>query len=270
MSFFLNLNDRGVFESFGGNAYWEKVEIPGGIVFLKEGETSMDFYFISKGLVQVTKAEHVGGAEKELARLGEGDFFGEGALLSDRGRGASVKTLEDSVFYKLTPIKLSEMMEKKSVAAMEFILGIVRGLNDRLDLMNRRLIALYEVPCIHEQKEMNKGDLKMMMQGFFMELGGTLHHKTALFFGTDGLPLYQCSDVKQDDVFRLQSRIPDLAIRFQGDSNLHFVEIEGDFYAVAKDGKGKFMGVLAAQLCGKCQNDDTKLLLTIAEQIGRV
>lgn len=270
MAFPLNLNDPATFDSFGGTAYWERMEIPAGIVFLNEGENSMDFYFISKGLVQVTKAQQGNRGEKELARLAEGDFFGEGSLLSDRGRGASVKTLADSVFYKLSEAKFQEMMAKKASTSLEFILGIVRGLNERLDLMNRRIMTLYEVPSIQEQRKQNIGDVKLMLQGFFTELSGALHHKNVVYFGTDGLPSYQNGDLKENDLFHFQTKIPDLANRFQQDANLHMVQDDADFYVVVRNAEGKFMGILAAELCDKCQNDDSKLLLTIAEQIGRV
>lgn len=66
-----------------------------------EGDAGDSFYIIKRGMVRIF---HEGGAEnvdKETAMLGDGDFFGEMALMSDKPRNASAATVEESEVFKL-------------------------------------------------------------------------------------------------------------------------------------------------------------------------
>ncbi len=60
-------------------------------VIVQEGEPGNRFYILVRGTVEVTRKE--GAAERRVARLQDGDYFGEIALLSDQPRTATVRTL---------------------------------------------------------------------------------------------------------------------------------------------------------------------------------
>lgn len=66
--------------------------VPGGAVFIREGDPGDLFYVIVEGRVKVTRAGH------HVSELGPGDYVGEVALLRDVPRTASVTAL--------TPLRL--------------------------------------------------------------------------------------------------------------------------------------------------------------------
>jgi len=65
-----------------------------GDAVIREGEHGTSFYVVASGRFAVSKRDETGGSIV-LARLGEGDFFGEMALLSGASRSASVTAEED-------------------------------------------------------------------------------------------------------------------------------------------------------------------------------
>ena len=72
------------------------------------GET---FFLISQGTVKITRMSD-DGREVILAILGEGDFFGEMALLDGEGRSANVVALEKAEVLTLQRSDFLEILEK--------------------------------------------------------------------------------------------------------------------------------------------------------------
>ncbi|MGQ5524384.1 Crp/Fnr family transcriptional regulator [Chitinimonas sp. PSY-7] len=65
---------------------------PSGTRLIQEGDPGYALYVLMSGKVVVKRRSSTG--EHELARLGQGETFGELALLDHRARSASVETLE--------------------------------------------------------------------------------------------------------------------------------------------------------------------------------
>lgn len=70
-----------------------------GEMVIKKGEKGESFYIIESGKVEVSIFHK--GERRVLAKLEEGDFFGEMSLLTGEGRNADVITLEDTKFLEL-------------------------------------------------------------------------------------------------------------------------------------------------------------------------
>jgi CRP-like cAMP-binding protein len=137
---FINLTDPVIFQTYGGEEYWEKVDVPAGQVVLQEGEESTDFYYVFSGAATVVKAQKTqAGLSEHLGNLQTGDFFGEGALLSEEGRGATVTATSDCVLLKLSKENFDKLVLADAQAAVGLVLGIVKVLNARLQAANEKL-----------------------------------------------------------------------------------------------------------------------------------
>jgi putative ABC transport system ATP-binding protein len=66
-----------------------------GDVIIRQGEEGEDFFLISDGTVEVMREGH------DVASLGAGDFFGEGALITGEPRNSTVVASEDLSTYVL-------------------------------------------------------------------------------------------------------------------------------------------------------------------------
>ena len=73
---------------------------PKGKMVVIEESLGRTFFLIKSGAVKVTRMNE-DGREVILAMLGEGDFFGEMALLDGEGRSANVVTIEDAILLSL-------------------------------------------------------------------------------------------------------------------------------------------------------------------------
>jgi CRP-like cAMP-binding protein len=77
---------------------------------LREGDPGSLFYLVARGRVVVSR-QGPDGAAAEVARLGDGDQFGELALLHDAPRGATVTAATDCLFLTLTREQFRLLLE---------------------------------------------------------------------------------------------------------------------------------------------------------------
>jgi len=124
-------------------------DFPKGTVLFREGELGRDMFIIQRGKVQVRK--RVGSGEKVLAELGEGEFFGEMALLMGMDRSATVEVIEDSKILIVTP----ETFESLLRSNIDIALKMLRKLAARLRASDDHL----EVAILETQSKINKPPL---------------------------------------------------------------------------------------------------------------
>ncbi|HLI09929.1 MAG TPA: cyclic nucleotide-binding domain-containing protein [Ktedonobacteraceae bacterium] len=84
------------------NSSQERIYEPGTTI-LKQGDTGVGLYIITKGHAKVTQEQDPDRAEVVLNHVGPGDVLGEMALLDDLPRSANV-VAEDEVTAVLLPV----------------------------------------------------------------------------------------------------------------------------------------------------------------------
>ncbi len=85
--------------------------VPGGTYLFREGDPGDSIYIIADGEVEVvgrTKDKE----EVSLARLVEGDFFGEFGFFLNARRSADVRAMRDSTILELTKADLDEIISR--------------------------------------------------------------------------------------------------------------------------------------------------------------
>lgn len=102
-------------------------ELAAGEVLFHQGDVGSELFVVAEGEVRVVAAGD-GGGEVELGRLGEGEFFGEIALVADVPRSASIVAATETQLLALGRQAISELVaEVPSVLSL-----LLRVLRDRL------------------------------------------------------------------------------------------------------------------------------------------
>ncbi len=104
-----------------------------GTVLFREGDLGKDMFIIQKGKVSIRK--RVGTGEKVLAELGDGEFFGEMALLMGMDRSATVEVIEDSKVLVIGPDTFESLLKSNVQIAVKML----RKLAERLRALDERL-----------------------------------------------------------------------------------------------------------------------------------
>jgi len=90
-----------------------------GETVTRQGGSAHWLYMIVRGTAVVRVANESGGAERRVALLGPGDFFGEMALLTGAPRSATVVALSEVVTYKLDKDSFLETIQARPSMAEE-------------------------------------------------------------------------------------------------------------------------------------------------------
>jgi predicted component of type VI protein secretion system len=116
---------------------------PGQMIF-REGDTTQEAYRILKGRVEISIAGD--GKSVILAQLGEGDIFGEMAMVDERPRSASAQALDVTECEVLTAENFNEAVLQRPEILIPYLASFferLRTANDRLR-MEMRLRAQAE------------------------------------------------------------------------------------------------------------------------------
>ncbi len=100
-------------------------------VVFHEGNIGTQIYLILHGVIGIYQEE------KEIARLGEGEIFGEMALLTKQPRSATAKALENSSLFIFSETTFEKLLTKKT--AIRLLLNIIHILCERLKHTNQTI-----------------------------------------------------------------------------------------------------------------------------------
>lgn len=114
-----------------------------GQVVFEEGELGDAVFVIASGDVEVSR-RNASGAQKTIATLGQGQFFGEMSLVDKDHRSATVRAKTPCTMLHLTAENLTTFRKQHRDGFTFIILNIARMLSARLRDANTRLAARVE------------------------------------------------------------------------------------------------------------------------------
>lgn len=115
---------------------------PKNTLIICEGDRSDSLYLILSGKVKVFLSDEEG-KEVTLNIQGEGEYFGELAILDEAPRSASVMTLEETRLAILSKSAFDQCMQDHPAMALTVMRGLARRLRELSE--NVRSLALMDV-----------------------------------------------------------------------------------------------------------------------------
>ena len=109
-------------ETLGRSA--DTVDVAAGSTLVKEGEVGREFFVVLSGEVSVV----AGG--KEVAVLGEGEWFGELAIIDPAPRDATVTTLTPCELLVIDGRRFLPLLEEVPALAHKILVGMARRLRE--------------------------------------------------------------------------------------------------------------------------------------------
>ncbi len=123
----------------------EKEYADGGTVFA-EGDPGDSMYFLASGCVHIEKrAQAASAAQKTLAVLEAGDYFGEMALFDQKPRSASAVSAGGARLLRLSKSAFDQIQRSSSVAGMSVLFAMIRTSSERIRRLSTQVIVYDEV-----------------------------------------------------------------------------------------------------------------------------
>jgi signal transduction histidine kinase len=147
------------------------VEMPAGQVVCAEGESSDSMYVVLAGEVLAYRHGNAG-SPVEIRRFGEGDFFGEVALLDSRPRTATVSCVTECRFLVIEQAAFREVLTSHPAV----IFGVLTALGDRAreQIEERYQVELSNLTLEAEAELERHRSLNQMVAGVAHELNTPL------------------------------------------------------------------------------------------------
>jgi CRP-like cAMP-binding protein len=103
------------------------VELDEGDFIFREGDLGTEMYIIQSGQVEILKRQ-ANDEERQLAVLGQGDFFGEMSILEDLPRTASARALSKCRLVEINGTTFDSMLRKNPEIAVRMMRKLSRRL----------------------------------------------------------------------------------------------------------------------------------------------
>lgn len=121
---------------------------PAESAILEQGETSQDAYILHEGSVRIEQDTPYG--RFVLAKLGEGEMFGETSFVDGGPRSGTVRAAESAEVFRLSPLALSSAGETDPRFEIAMYWSFWKSLSRKLRNTNERLAEFFtrtgEVP----------------------------------------------------------------------------------------------------------------------------
>lgn len=106
-------------------------EVPGGWILFREGDEGNLMYVVRSGTVAIS-INTEDGREIEVARVGEGSFFGEMSILEKDVRSATCSTVDNCVLLSLDSSGFRILMKQEPEAAISIMQRMLNTATGRL------------------------------------------------------------------------------------------------------------------------------------------
>lgn len=118
-----------------------------GQVVFEEGSHGDSLYIVAEGAVRIEKKVEAGGDHgyKALARVGEGQFFGEMALVEERPRSARAVLDEDGLLLQLSKSVLFKWLKAEPETAISLLIQLMNVISGRLRSTSEELTLLFDL-----------------------------------------------------------------------------------------------------------------------------
>ncbi|MDX1433872.1 MAG: cyclic nucleotide-binding domain-containing protein, partial [Gammaproteobacteria bacterium] len=101
-------------------AVLESVEVKPGEVVIEQDSVGEYYYIIQHGRCEVSRKTESSGRAIKLAELGDGDCFGEEALVSGAKRNATVTMITPGELMRLTKEDFIELIKKPNITTLDY------------------------------------------------------------------------------------------------------------------------------------------------------
>jgi CRP/FNR family transcriptional regulator len=165
---------------------------PAGVRVFHEGDHSDACYLVRKGDLRVTR-EHPDGRAIALATLGEGDIFGELAMLDGEARSASVETLTDSELLALPAADVRRLLADHPGISVKLIAALTKRLRETNERVARQSFqtvpsrvagVLNQLIAEESASAGRQGITIRMTQADLAQLAGTSRESVSRFLAT--------------------------------------------------------------------------------------
>lgn len=148
-------------------------EFPAGEHVFREGDLGLEMYIIQEGEVEILKTSSDGG-ERRLAKLEQGDFFGEMAILEGLPRTASARAIRPCKLVMIDGSTFDQMLRKTPEIAVRMMRKLSRRLRDTDRMLREALGAeesmAPEMPAQDEPKAPARGPERLIHDATGMDL----------------------------------------------------------------------------------------------------
>lgn len=100
------------------------------VALCNEGEREDTFYIVTKGRVVITRKVEGSDEDFVIGFLGPGGYFGEGALISEEPRGATVTTIVESEMLEFTKEQFDEVLLGSPAMARSILKTLTQALRE--------------------------------------------------------------------------------------------------------------------------------------------
>jgi CRP/FNR family cyclic AMP-dependent transcriptional regulator len=160
--------EEALFQRFGK-------EFPEGTILFQEGDAGKEMFVLQSGKVIISK--RVRGAEKVLAILGAGEFFGEMAIISNRPRNANATVAERARLLVIDSKTFEAMVRGNAEIAVRMIKKLSERLTEADAQIENLMLTDPSTRIIHQLLHLSEATAAHLQEG--IEIDFSLKEQSA-------------------------------------------------------------------------------------------